>query len=218
MTTLFWGGFFVCFIVLTSDFLPFWKPFFVTLLYTLVAFNFISGVPVCEMLLTLSPSLSLCHKLKTDKYWPASLMIDWLEFLASFVHFQNPNQKPVILRKRRQRIKIEVNWELFYYRCACFFQPFSHISQAEKLFFSARHHNLLLFLFKIPARPCTVQPHLEPEDEGGAAGRSGGRDARLRCRPWARQCQRHLLEPPGVWGLCSVGLYVWICMWDEYIT
>uniref|UniRef100_W5N2E9 DnaJ heat shock protein family (Hsp40) member C13 n=1 Tax=Lepisosteus oculatus TaxID=7918 RepID=W5N2E9_LEPOC len=28
----------------------------------------------------------------------------------------NPNQKPVILRKRRQRIKIEVNWELFYYR------------------------------------------------------------------------------------------------------
>ncbi|CDQ61738.1 unnamed protein product [Oncorhynchus mykiss] len=29
---------------------------------------------------------------------------------------QNPNQKPVILRKRRQRIKIEANWELFYYR------------------------------------------------------------------------------------------------------
>uniref|UniRef100_A0A8C4HDB9 J domain-containing protein n=1 Tax=Dicentrarchus labrax TaxID=13489 RepID=A0A8C4HDB9_DICLA len=29
---------------------------------------------------------------------------------------ENPNQKPVILRKRRQRIKIEVNWELFYYR------------------------------------------------------------------------------------------------------
>ncbi|XP_041101155.1 dnaJ homolog subfamily C member 13-like [Polyodon spathula] len=28
----------------------------------------------------------------------------------------NPNQKPVILRKRRQRIKIESNWELFYYR------------------------------------------------------------------------------------------------------
>ncbi|XP_018613426.2 dnaJ homolog subfamily C member 13-like isoform X1 [Scleropages formosus] len=28
----------------------------------------------------------------------------------------NLNQKPVILRKRRQRIKIEVNWELFYYR------------------------------------------------------------------------------------------------------
>uniref|UniRef100_A0A8C7UDY3 J domain-containing protein n=1 Tax=Oncorhynchus mykiss TaxID=8022 RepID=A0A8C7UDY3_ONCMY len=28
----------------------------------------------------------------------------------------NPNQKPVILRKRRQRIKIEANWELFYYR------------------------------------------------------------------------------------------------------
>uniref|UniRef100_A0A8C7UW68 J domain-containing protein n=1 Tax=Oncorhynchus mykiss TaxID=8022 RepID=A0A8C7UW68_ONCMY len=29
---------------------------------------------------------------------------------------ENPNQKPVILRKRRQRIKIEANWELFYYR------------------------------------------------------------------------------------------------------
>ncbi|XP_056440183.1 dnaJ homolog subfamily C member 13-like [Gadus chalcogrammus] len=28
----------------------------------------------------------------------------------------NPNQKPVILRKRRQRIKIESNWELFYYK------------------------------------------------------------------------------------------------------
>ncbi|XP_077365120.1 dnaJ homolog subfamily C member 13 isoform X1 [Festucalex cinctus] len=28
----------------------------------------------------------------------------------------NANQKPVILRKRRQRIKIEANWELFYYR------------------------------------------------------------------------------------------------------
>lgn len=36
--------------------------------------------------------------------------------ITSFVRFQNPNQKPVILRKRRQRIKIEVNWELFYYR------------------------------------------------------------------------------------------------------
>lgn len=36
---------------------------------------------------------------------------------------QNPNQKPVILRKRRQRIKIEVNWELFYYRSLCLFQP-----------------------------------------------------------------------------------------------
>uniref|UniRef100_A0A3Q2XC25 DnaJ heat shock protein family (Hsp40) member C13 n=1 Tax=Hippocampus comes TaxID=109280 RepID=A0A3Q2XC25_HIPCM len=29
---------------------------------------------------------------------------------------ENANQKPVILRKRRQRIKIEANWELFYYR------------------------------------------------------------------------------------------------------
>ncbi|KAJ8268464.1 hypothetical protein COCON_G00136360 [Conger conger] len=29
---------------------------------------------------------------------------------------ENPNQKPVVLRKRRQRIKIEANWELFYYR------------------------------------------------------------------------------------------------------
>ncbi|MBN3289374.1 DJC13 protein, partial [Polypterus senegalus] len=29
---------------------------------------------------------------------------------------ENINQKPVILRKRRQRIKIEANWELFYYR------------------------------------------------------------------------------------------------------
>ncbi|XP_016298741.1 dnaJ homolog subfamily C member 13 [Sinocyclocheilus anshuiensis] len=28
----------------------------------------------------------------------------------------NANQKPVILRKRRQRIKIESNWELFYYK------------------------------------------------------------------------------------------------------
>ncbi|XP_062841489.1 dnaJ homolog subfamily C member 13-like isoform X2 [Trichomycterus rosablanca] len=29
---------------------------------------------------------------------------------------ENPNQKPVVLRKRRQRIKIEANWELFYYK------------------------------------------------------------------------------------------------------
>lgn len=29
---------------------------------------------------------------------------------------QNINQKPVVLRKRRQRIKIEANWDLFYYR------------------------------------------------------------------------------------------------------
>uniref|UniRef100_A0A674K734 DnaJ homolog subfamily C member 13 n=1 Tax=Terrapene triunguis TaxID=2587831 RepID=A0A674K734_9SAUR len=29
---------------------------------------------------------------------------------------ENINQKPVILRKRRQRIKIEANWDLFYYR------------------------------------------------------------------------------------------------------
>ena len=26
------------------------------------------------------------------------------------------NQKPVILRKRRQRIKSDANWELFYYK------------------------------------------------------------------------------------------------------
>ncbi|KPP77846.1 dnaJ-like subfamily C member 13-like, partial [Scleropages formosus] len=29
---------------------------------------------------------------------------------------ENPNQKPVVLRKRRQRIKIEANWELFHYK------------------------------------------------------------------------------------------------------
>ncbi|KAH0627267.1 hypothetical protein JD844_002784 [Phrynosoma platyrhinos] len=29
---------------------------------------------------------------------------------------ENINQKPVILRKRRQRIKIQANWDLFYYR------------------------------------------------------------------------------------------------------
>uniref|UniRef100_A0A8C7E5M7 DnaJ heat shock protein family (Hsp40) member C13 n=1 Tax=Naja naja TaxID=35670 RepID=A0A8C7E5M7_NAJNA len=29
---------------------------------------------------------------------------------------ENLNQKPVILRKRRQRIKIQANWDLFYYR------------------------------------------------------------------------------------------------------
>uniref|UniRef100_A0A2I3HZT1 DnaJ heat shock protein family (Hsp40) member C13 n=1 Tax=Nomascus leucogenys TaxID=61853 RepID=A0A2I3HZT1_NOMLE len=29
---------------------------------------------------------------------------------------ENINQKPVVLRKRRQRIKIEANWDLFYYR------------------------------------------------------------------------------------------------------
>uniref|UniRef100_A0A2K6E1C6 DnaJ heat shock protein family (Hsp40) member C13 n=1 Tax=Macaca nemestrina TaxID=9545 RepID=A0A2K6E1C6_MACNE len=29
---------------------------------------------------------------------------------------KNINQKPVVLRKRRQRIKIEANWDLFYYR------------------------------------------------------------------------------------------------------
>lgn len=65
---------------------------------------------------------------------------------------------------------------------------------------------LLFCLLKIPAWPCTVQPHLEPEDKGGAAGCSGGGDARLQRGPWARQCHRHLLEPPRVWGLCSAGL------------
>ncbi|XP_032807043.2 dnaJ homolog subfamily C member 13 isoform X1 [Petromyzon marinus] len=29
---------------------------------------------------------------------------------------QNANQKPVVLRKRRQRVKVESNWDLFYYR------------------------------------------------------------------------------------------------------
>uniref|UniRef100_A0A8C9S306 DnaJ heat shock protein family (Hsp40) member C13 n=1 Tax=Scleropages formosus TaxID=113540 RepID=A0A8C9S306_SCLFO len=32
------------------------------------------------------------------------------------VRHLNPNQKPVVLRKRRQRIKIEANWELFHYK------------------------------------------------------------------------------------------------------
>uniref|UniRef100_A0A8D2LW72 DnaJ heat shock protein family (Hsp40) member C13 n=1 Tax=Varanus komodoensis TaxID=61221 RepID=A0A8D2LW72_VARKO len=32
------------------------------------------------------------------------------------VRYSNINQKPVILRKRRQRIKIKANWDLFYYR------------------------------------------------------------------------------------------------------
>ena len=33
-----------------------------------------------------------------------------------FVHFQKDNEpKPIVLRKRRQRIKSEANWKLFYY-------------------------------------------------------------------------------------------------------
>lgn len=46
--------------------------------------------------------------------------------------FQNPNQKPVILRKRRQRIKIEANWELFYYR---YHMIFSRSGCIQQLFF-----------------------------------------------------------------------------------
>lgn len=53
---------------------------------------------------------------------------------ACFVHFQNPNQKPVILRKRRQRIKIEVNWELFYHRSAGFIPPFCHLTGQKRCF------------------------------------------------------------------------------------
>jgi len=35
---------------------------------------------------------------------------------SNLAFLQNIIQKPVILRKRRQRIKIEANWDLFYYR------------------------------------------------------------------------------------------------------
>lgn len=63
--------------------------------------------------------------------------------------------------------------------------------------------NSFFCLLKIPAWPRTVQPHLEPEDKGRAAGRSGGGDARLQRGPWAWKRHRHLLEPPGIWGLCS---------------
>lgn len=96
----------------------------------------------------------------------------------SLVCFQNPNQKPVILRKRRQRIKIEANWELFYYR---YNMPPHDRAMLTSL--SSYCPNLFFCVVKIPARPCAVQPHLELEDEGGAAGRSGGGDARLQRGP-----------------------------------
>lgn len=44
--------------------------------------------------------------------WEVSVSTDF--FLLALL--QNIIQKPVILRKRRQRIKIEANWDLFYYR------------------------------------------------------------------------------------------------------
>ncbi len=38
---------------------------------------------------------------------------------------------------------------------------------------------------QVPAGPRSAEPDLEPEDARGAAGRSGGRDALLRCGPRA---------------------------------
>ncbi|KAJ8336734.1 hypothetical protein SKAU_G00379540 [Synaphobranchus kaupii] len=43
------------------------------------------------------------------------VLMHWRDRMG-IVQKENPNQKPVVLRKRRQRIKIEANWELFYYR------------------------------------------------------------------------------------------------------
>jgi len=48
---------------------------------------------------------------KTGK-WGVSVSTN----LLNSTLLQNIIQKPVILRKRRQRIKIEANWDLFYYR------------------------------------------------------------------------------------------------------
>ena len=123
---------------------------------------------------------------------------------------QNPNQKPVILRKRRQRIKIESNWELFYYRYVVSHRE-NYIHPIVWTMCCYHLHLITLFIYhlvtlltffsdllKIPGGPCTVQPHLEPEDEGGATGRSGGGDASFRRGPRAWQCHRHLLESPGV--------------------
>lgn len=61
---------------------------------------------------------------------------------------------------------------------------------------------------QIPAGPRSVQSHLESENKGRTARRSRGRDACLQCGPRAWQWQRHLLEPPGVWGLCHCGISV----------
>lgn len=63
-------------------------------------------------------------------------------------------------------------------------------------------------LLQIPAGPRSVQSHLEPEDKGRTARRSRGRDACLQCGSGAWQWQRHLLEPPGVWGLCHCRISV----------
>lgn len=63
-------------------------------------------------------------------------------------------------------------------------------------------------LLQVPAGPRSVQSHLEPEDKGGTPGRPWRRDACLRCGSRAWQWQRHLLEPPGVWGLFNCQISV----------
>ena len=46
----------------------------------------------------------------------SELYSNFLGFITEFYALIQTNQKPVILRKRRQRIKSDANWELFYYK------------------------------------------------------------------------------------------------------
>lgn len=123
MTTLFMFVFFSC---CTNNFWlsPFWKKHFVIHAGSFHFWCSLSVWNVCHVVAIWTSQLSLCRELKRMDIKCCKWRWTDLSF-ASFLCFQNPNQKPVILRKRRQRIKIEVNWELFYYRSTFFSQPFS---------------------------------------------------------------------------------------------
>lgn len=132
-----------------------------------------------------------------DKYW-LSLFVFFVHFLEPEPKACHPEEETAANKDRSQLGAFLLQVCLAFWLNIWIFPFASHLP------------NQLLCHSKIPARSRTVQPHLEPEDEGGAAGRSGGRDACLQCGPWAWQCQRHLLEPPGVWGLCALCLDMYV--------
>lgn len=125
-----WGVLlFVCFIYLMSHFASFIQTCLVALFYTLVSLVSFLAFLLCRFIF-----ITACMSHADNIQAPAAVA-DRLTFFCMFC-FQNPNQKPVILRKRRQRIKIEVNWELFYHRSAHFVPPFSHLTGRNWVFFS----------------------------------------------------------------------------------
>lgn len=190
MMTLFSGVLFVWFSSL-------WKTGFVHFFYSpvaLISFDssdlFLSVENVSFVFAILSSSLSLFHQLEKETYFTHSN--SKLVFLIS-------EPKPKACNPQEETAKNKDRSELgtFLLQVCSLLQ---NIRQ-KTFFFLAHHANMPFCVLQIPAWPCSVQPHLELEDEGGAAGCSGGRDACIQCGPWAWQWQRYLLEPPGIWGL-----------------